>query len=129
MNWSEYYRQARALLFPGVEDFGIVPVEAIAAGCPVIALHEGGVIDTLTPSTAVLYSEPTPDGLRRALLRFERTCFEDAALRSRAREFSRDKFLRRFRVLLADTLEEYGISRTQRSISNPLRNMQPWLAG
>ncbi len=107
---AEYYRQARALLFPGVEDFGIVPVEAIAAGCPVIALHEGGVIDTLTPSTAVLYSEPTPDGLRRALLRFERTCFEDEALRSRAREFSRDKFLRRFRVLLADTLEEYGIS-------------------
>ena len=105
----DYYRQARALLFPGIEDFGIVPVEAIAAGCPVIALHEGGVIDTLTPSTGVLYLEPTPDGLRRAVLRSESMCFEDAALRSRAREFSRDKFLRRFRALLADTLEEYGI--------------------
>ena len=58
---------------------------------------------------AVLYSEPTPDGLRTALLRFESMGFEDAALRSRAREFSRDKFIRRFRALLASTLEEYGI--------------------
>ena len=38
-----YYLRARALLFPGVEDFGIVPVEAIAAGCPVIAFKKGGI--------------------------------------------------------------------------------------
>ena len=48
----EYYRCARALLFPGVEDFGIVPVEAIAAGCPVIAFKKGGVLDSMTEETA-----------------------------------------------------------------------------
>ncbi len=117
----DYYRQARALLFPGVEDFGIAPVEAIATGCPVIALHEGGVVDTLTPSTAVLYSEPTPDALRTALLRFESMDFEDAALRSRAWEFSRDKFIRRFRALLASTLEEYGIPEAALTVE-PLTN-------
>jgi len=121
----EYYRQARALLFPGVEDFGIVPVEAIAAGCPVIALQEGGVVDSLTPSTAVLYSEPTPAGLRKALIRFESMCFEDAALRSRAREFSRDKFIRRFRVLLASTLKEYGISEAGLDVEPPTNHASP----
>ncbi len=50
------YARARALLFPGVEDFGIVPVEAMAAGCPVIALAEGGALETvLHEKTGVLY--------------------------------------------------------------------------
>lgn len=105
----EYYRQARALLFPGIEDFGIVPVEAIAAGCPVVALGEGGVMDSMTPKTAVLYSEATADGLRQAILQFESTSFRDADLRTRAGQFSKDKFIQRFRTLLVSTLEEYGI--------------------
>ena len=56
---GEHYRRARALLFPGVEDFGIVPVEAIACGCPVIALGIGGVLDSMTHLTSVLYENAT----------------------------------------------------------------------
>jgi glycosyltransferase involved in cell wall biosynthesis len=107
---SSYYGRARALLFPGVEDFGIVPVEALAAGCPVIALREGGVVDSLTPSSATFYTDSSPEGLAAAILRFENTHFEEHALRLRADEFSRDKFITRFRLVLVETLSEYGIS-------------------
>ena len=68
---GEYYSKARGLLFPGVEDFGIVPVEAIAAACPVVAFAEGGILDSMTEDTAELYSTPTAVGLREAMTRFE----------------------------------------------------------
>jgi glycosyltransferase involved in cell wall biosynthesis len=54
-----HYCRAKALLFPGVEDFGIIPVEAIAAGCPVIAFKRGGVLDSMTEQTATFYLHQT----------------------------------------------------------------------
>ena len=95
---ADYYRQARALLFPGVEDFGIVPVEAIACGCPVIALAEGGVLDSMTADTAVFFAEPTPEALERAMLRFEARSdeFVPQTLRARAAAFSEERFVARF---------------------------------
>ena len=65
------YRRAKALLFPGIEDFGIVPVEAIACGCPVIALGVGGILDSMTDETAVLYNEATHHALIDAIRQFE----------------------------------------------------------
>jgi len=90
---ANYYLRARALLFPGVEDFGIVPVEAIASGCPVIALAEGGVLETMTKRTAVFYSQASVAGLRSAMREFELRSFEPAELRLRARGFSEEAFL------------------------------------
>ena len=104
-----YYARASALLFPGVEDFGIVPVEALAAGCPVIALNQGGVCESMTAKTATLYSDPTPDGLRGAIVQFESTAFDEEELRQRSLVFSKDKFISRFRILLNDTLAERGV--------------------
>src|SRR5581483_4188667 len=58
------FAQARALLFPGIEDFGIVPVEAQAAGLPVIAYHAGGVSDSVIDgTTGVLYRPGSVEGL------------------------------------------------------------------
>jgi glycosyltransferase involved in cell wall biosynthesis len=88
-----YYSRARALLFPGVEDFGIVPVEAIATGCPVIALGEGGILDSMTKRTAVLYSEGTVDDLTSAIGEFESRSFDPTELRNHARKFSVDAFV------------------------------------
>jgi glycosyltransferase involved in cell wall biosynthesis len=92
---GNYYRKARALLFPGVEDFGIVPVEAIACGCPVIAYGVGGILDSMTEQTAVFYYEATEHALQAAILAFESKAasFCDADLRSRAQLFSEANFL------------------------------------
>jgi glycosyltransferase involved in cell wall biosynthesis len=59
----DHYRTCRALLFPGEEDFGIVPVEALACGAPVIALGRGGVAETVDSPCGRLYTEPTTQGL------------------------------------------------------------------
>jgi glycosyltransferase involved in cell wall biosynthesis len=79
-------RRCRALLFPGEEDFGIVPVEALACGAPVIALGRGGAAETVDERVGRLYADPTPDALRAALDAWEADgCPHDPrAARSRA---------------------------------------------
>jgi glycosyltransferase involved in cell wall biosynthesis len=89
-----FYDKAKALLFPGKEDFGIVPVEALASGCPVIAFGEGGVKDTLTDGeTGVLFYEQTEKALESAIERFETLNFDPLVLRKRAEKFSKDRFM------------------------------------
>jgi glycosyltransferase involved in cell wall biosynthesis len=101
-----YYGQARALLFPGVEDFGIVPVEAIACGCPVIALAEGGILDSMTEQTAMFYNEPTAEALEQAMLRFEEQpeLFQTNTLRARAAFFSEAEFVARLTTILEQAM-------------------------
>ena len=98
------YGRAKALIFPGVEDFGLVPVEAAAAGCPVIALAKGGVVDSMTAETAEFYEEESAAALQKAILRFEGREFSDAAMRRRAGEFTREQFIRRFEGVLRRAL-------------------------
>jgi glycosyltransferase involved in cell wall biosynthesis len=97
---ASYYSRAKALLFPGVEDFGIVPVEAIATGCPVIAYKEGGILDSMTDDTAVFYNEPTASGLKEAMKKFETKKFDESTLRKRAEIFSQEQFMLRFETIL-----------------------------
>jgi glycosyltransferase involved in cell wall biosynthesis len=93
----------RAYIVPGVEDFGIAPVEAMAAGRPVIALGHGGVSETVIDGqTGVLYPTPGPAGLEGAILRFESLEFEASVIRDRASVFSRDAFHRRFLQAITD---------------------------
>jgi glycosyltransferase involved in cell wall biosynthesis len=63
----DHYRRCRALLFPGEEDFGIVPAEALACGAPVIALGRGGAAETVDERTGRLYPAPSPEGLAATL--------------------------------------------------------------
>ena len=98
---AEHYRAARALLFPGEEDFGIVPLEAMAHGCPVVAYGVGGAVETvLDGRTGRLFSEPTVEGLAAAVLDVEHTEFDPGALHAHAREFSRERFMRAMQALL-----------------------------
>lgn len=88
---------ARALLFCGEEDFGIVPVEAQAAGVPVIALDRGGVRDTVIDGeTGVLYpdSRDLVDAARAAILDFEARTFDEARIRAHAAAFGPARFAR-----------------------------------
>ena len=95
---------ARALLFPGEEDFGIVPVEVQAAGVPVIAYGRSGARDSvLDGSTGVLYDELSTDGLCRAIERFEGLDFDDDVLREHARAFAPERFRERMTEVLLET--------------------------
>jgi len=105
----KYYCQGKALLFPGVEDFGIVPVESIASGCPVIAYKEGGILDSMTEKTAVFYNSQTSEGLENAIMEFEKRNFIESELKSQAAQFSEEKFLEKFETILSRALEKGGI--------------------
>lgn len=86
---------ARALLFPGEEDFGIVPVEARAAGVPVVAYAAGGVLDSVRDGeSGVLFAEQSGAGLADAILRFEAREWDDAAVRHGVERFDRPRFRR-----------------------------------
>jgi glycosyltransferase involved in cell wall biosynthesis len=93
---------ARALLFPGEEDFGIVPVEAQAAGAPVVAYGVGGAAETvLDGRTGVLFAEQSVGGLVTAIERFETLELDRQALRENAARFGKE----RFRAEMADVIE------------------------
>jgi glycosyltransferase involved in cell wall biosynthesis len=84
---------ARALLFPGEEDFGIVPVEAQAAGVPVIAYGVGGAEESvLDGRTGVLFAEQSVAGLAAAIERFEGLRLDEETVRENARRFGRERF-------------------------------------
>ena len=89
------YRQSRAVLLPGVEDFGIVPVEAQACGRPVVALARGGALETVVDGvTGALVSEATveafADGVRQVL----NHRLDETAIRRHAERFGRERFMR-----------------------------------
>ena len=95
--------RARALVFAAEEDFGITPVEALAAGTPVIALAKGGVLDTVEDGvTGILFDDPTPAGIARAVERFEAQegGFRRALLIERARRFAPGRFRAAYRRLV-----------------------------
>ncbi|HEY5044410.1 MAG TPA: glycosyltransferase [Solirubrobacteraceae bacterium] len=100
---------ARALLFPGEEDFGIVPVEAQAAGVPVIAYGRGGVVESvLDGRTGVLFEEQSAAGLAAAIERFEQLQLSDDQVRENAKRFGQG----RFRAEMAAVIDRAG-SRAQ----------------
>jgi glycosyltransferase involved in cell wall biosynthesis len=89
----EHYCRCRALLFPGEEDFGIVPVEAQACGAPVIALARGGATETVSTDAGVLFAEQSADALNEAIEQFERGAgFDESLLRANALRFRRQRY-------------------------------------
>jgi glycosyltransferase involved in cell wall biosynthesis len=100
----EHYRDCRALLFPGDEDFGIVPIEALACGAPVIALGRGGVAETVDNAVGRTYGEATADGLLGALNQWEAGgCrYDPAEARRRAEALSLSVFRGRLLALIAE---------------------------
>ncbi|MGE0173823.1 MAG: glycosyltransferase [Oligoflexales bacterium] len=94
----ELLRNAKALIFPGVEDFGMVAIESMAAGTPVIALKKGGALDFIRPGvTGEFFEHPTPESLGAALKNFDHRRYSSAALIAFAQGFSTESFLAKFR--------------------------------
>ncbi|MEW6251073.1 MAG: glycosyltransferase [Planctomycetota bacterium] len=103
----DHYRRAAALLFPGEEDFGMVPVEAMGHGCPVIAYGAGGATETVVPGrTGLLFTPQTADALAAAVTRFEQLRFDADELHAEAARFSRPRFLREMRDVLVAALAD-----------------------
>ncbi|MBY6089574.1 glycosyltransferase [Maritimibacter alkaliphilus] len=102
---KEHMSRCRALIFPGEEDFGIVPVEVMASGRPVIAYGRGGILDTVVEGqTGVFYREQNVEGLIDAVERFERELEADldpAALVAHAAKFDEATFQAGIRASLA----------------------------
>ena len=102
----QYYRRACGLLFPGEEDFGIVPVEALAHGCPVICYGVGGATESVVDGeTGVWFERQELDCVVAAIERFERLTFDVVAMHEQARKFSRPRFLSEMRAVLLGVLE------------------------
>ncbi len=98
-----YRYRCRAFIFPGEDDFGIAPVEAMAAGRPAIAYAAGGALDTVCEGVSgVLFREPTADALAEAVRRFEALSFDPAALRAHAHRFDSATFRAQFRAFVED---------------------------
>jgi glycosyltransferase involved in cell wall biosynthesis len=105
----DHYARCRALVFPGTEDFGIVPVEAMASGKPVIAYARGGALETVIDGkTGLLFSNQTTDGLIAAVEEFKRreNEFEPEAIRAHALQFSGDRFKSSFSAFIARQLRD-----------------------
>lgn len=92
---------ATSLILPGVEDFGITPLEAMALGKPVVALGEGGVRDSVIDGvTGIFFSDATVQALRGALEAVESRAWDRDAIRARAASFSRARFDAQFAAAL-----------------------------
>ncbi|MCS6910867.1 MAG: glycosyltransferase [Anaerolineales bacterium] len=99
----ELFARARAFIFPGLEDFGIAPVQALAAGVPVIAFAGGGALDTVQDGiNGVLFHEQSVEALKAALLRFMDLRFDAPTLRQSAQRFDANVFVERLGAFIAE---------------------------
>jgi glycosyltransferase involved in cell wall biosynthesis len=103
----DLYSQSTAVLLPGTEDFGMVPVEAQACGIPVVAYGEGGARETVVDGeTGVLVAEASAAAFADGLERVRSLRFDRAAIRAHAERFSRAQFMNRFQAAVASAVAD-----------------------
>jgi glycosyltransferase involved in cell wall biosynthesis len=97
LRWT--YAHARVLLAPGLEDFGLTPLEAAAFGVPTLALHAGGYLDTIDERVnGTFFEEPTAPTIRAAVVAARDRAWDPAAIRAHAELFSEARFRERIRA-------------------------------
>lgn len=97
----ELYKRARGFIFPGVEDFGITPVEAQAYGTPVIAFGKGGALESVLPErTGVLFRNQTVEDLNEAIQRAEKISFKRRDFQKSIDRFTEEKFVTEIRKVV-----------------------------
>ncbi|MCB1721525.1 MAG: glycosyltransferase [Rhodospirillales bacterium] len=108
---KEHMQKARAFVFAAQEDFGIMPVEALACGTPVIAYGKGGALDSVTPETGIFFEEQTPESIIAAIEAFEKKAgtITPEACRAQAEKFSEEIFHTKMRAHIKKVLIEKGL--------------------
>ena len=108
----DLYRRATAVLLPGVEDFGMVPVEAQACGTPVVALAAGGATETVIDGVSgVLVDGATPEAFAAGLERAAAARWDRRAIRASAERFSQQRFMTEFRSAVEAAIDSKGQTR------------------
>ena len=106
------FERCRALILPGEDDFALTPLEANAAGRPVVAFARGGALDTVRDGeTGVLFHDDTAESLEGALRALQERSWDAALLRAHAETFSEEVFVSRFRTVLTSALEQRKLGR------------------
>ena len=104
---AKYLSQARGFLFPSLEPFGIAPVEALAAGCPVVAFGEGGAKDYVHPGkNGVLFTEQTPMSLAEGMLELEKLHLSRKKISATVKDFGEARFGRELLNFIAECQAE-----------------------
>lgn len=108
----DLYGRTAAVLLPGIEDFGMVPVEAQACGAPVVALRAGGACETVQDGvTGVLVEDGSAQGFAEGLARVRSLELDPSAIRSNAERFSRERFMTDFQAAISDAIADRDLSR------------------
>ncbi len=108
---KKYYAEAKAFIFPAEEDFGIVPVEAMSAGRPVIAFQNGGAAETVVEGvTGTFFAEQTPQCLIDAVKNFDPEKFNSETIRRHAEKFSLERFKKEFKETVENIIKNHRAS-------------------
>jgi glycosyltransferase involved in cell wall biosynthesis len=110
---KQHYARCRALIFPGEEDFGMVPVEAMASGRPVVAFGRGGATETVADGlSGVFFTEQTAEAVSSAVRRLADLTIDSEKIAAHADQFGREQFFRKMRNhidgLLAGRADAHG---------------------
>lgn len=99
---AHYFSSSLAFIMPNMDDFGIVAVEAMAAGTPVIAYRAGGALDYVVEGkTGLFFDEPTPESLAKTLRKFDAADFDNQKIRQAAAQFSSQAFADKMKKFIA----------------------------
>ena len=106
---GHYLAHCRAFIFPGEEDFGIAPLEAQAAGRPVIAYAGGGALETVIEGdTGIFFHEPTAEALAEAVTHFDKMRFDPNIIRQHAMHFDRTAFQHKLAAFVQTRYDEFS---------------------
>jgi glycosyltransferase involved in cell wall biosynthesis len=110
---QDHCARCKAMIFPADEDFGIVPVEAMAAGRPVIAFRKGGALETvIEPITGLFFDEQTPESLMETIVKFESMYgqFDAQKIKDHAEKFAKTVFRQKVKEFIDTALQQHRLN-------------------